>query len=176
MIETCSFSNQRVGNWGLFHQGDNTTGAGSGDDETIKINLSQAAKRGGVGVSLIVTVNVYSSGASFARSVRNAYVRLYASGNKELARYKLSDGAVTERGLIFAEMYHGKSGWQLTAIGKGCGGSTAMSSETKSAACNVRPAAAGWNENKHVSMASEPLTRQAPSRVAAQGGGCCVMQ
>ena len=52
---TCSYSSKEKYNWGLRHMGDNTTGAGDGDDETIKIDLAQAATRGGIGTSLIVT-------------------------------------------------------------------------------------------------------------------------
>jgi tellurium resistance protein TerD len=144
VITTCYFAQKSVPNFGLYHQGDNTTGAGSGDDETIRMDLAQAASRGGPATSLIVVVNVYSAGASFDRSVKNAYVRLYMpEGNKELARYKLSDGAVSSRGLVFAEIYRGNHGWQLTAIGKSCGGSSATSAETRTVAQSIRP------ENKH---------------------------
>jgi tellurium resistance protein TerD len=139
VITTCSFERESVPDFGLYHQGDNTTGAGSGDDETIRMDLAQAASHGGPSTSLIVVVNVYSDGASFARSVKNAYVRLYMlEGNKELARYKLSDGAVRTRGLVFAEIYRGSHGWQLTAIGKGCGGARATSAETQTAAQSIR--------------------------------------
>lgn len=174
MVETCSFSHKHVPNFGLHHQGDNTTGAGDGDDEIIVMDLAQAAQRGGIGTSLVVTVNVYSSGATFSRSVKNAYVRLYSTRNqsKELARYKLSDGAVTTRGLIFAEIYRGSHGWQLTAVGKGCGGCAASSAETKQGALSVRKAYASWSEDHSADGAVHLKINLPPAPTT----GCCVLQ
>ena len=67
--------------YGVCHQGDNTTGAGSGDDEKISIDLKEQPN---VGTSLVVCVTVYSGMASFS-SVRNAYVRLLLPNGKVLA-------------------------------------------------------------------------------------------
>jgi tellurium resistance protein TerD len=138
---TCYYSSRSHPDWGLQHKGDNTTGAGIGDDEVIQMDLSKAAHTGGDGTSLVVTVNLFSNG-SFAESVRNAYVRIFmqvTGAQKELARYTLSDGSVGGRGLIFAELYcHPGARWQLTAVGKECGGHTATDAETVAAARGLR--------------------------------------
>ena len=57
---------------GIFHRGDNTSGAGSGDDERIKINFDQVPQDI---TNLFVTVNIYSGASSFGE-VRDAYIRI----------------------------------------------------------------------------------------------------
>ena len=102
-ITTCFYGKKSLPAWGLLHFGDNTTGDGEGDDEVIGINLKKARQTGGPGTSLVITVNVFSEGKTFSQSVRNAYVRLYSKSRprKDLARYQLSNGTVSTRGLIF---------------------------------------------------------------------------
>jgi tellurium resistance protein TerD len=154
---TCYYSKKNLPLWGLHHQGDNTTGAGAGDDEVILLHLDKARKTGGPGTSLVVTVNVYSDGKTFSKSVRNAYIRLYSKKNpsKDLARYQLSNGSVTTRGLIFAELYcrgHNQP-WLMTATGLGCGGMSSASADTQRAVCGLREASApprpgGWEHTR----------------------------
>ena len=140
VIKTCYYGNQTVHEFGLHHTGDNQTGAGSGDDETIKIDLDQAAKRGGIGTSVVVTVNIYSEGRSFSRDVKNAYIRIYApeQQNKTLAIYWLDNGAVSTRGLIFAELERKNvNGWNLIAHGKECNGKSATAIATTTAVTSL---------------------------------------
>ena len=194
-VDCCSYAKKDLSEWGLRHMGDNTTGAGSGDDETIRIDLAQTARRGGVGyslgvgTSLIITVNVYSQGKSFARSVKNAYIRIYAPDqqNKTLAIFWLSNGAVTTQGLLFAELYRrDKQGWVLEALGVGCGGRGGTSAETVTAAEAVRPAKTGWRATnvactadtknyltKHMQSPRGPVNSHA--NASLNNGGCCVI-
>jgi stress response protein SCP2 len=190
-VETCSYSAKEKYDWGLRHTGDNTTGAGSGDDETIRIDLAQAARRGGIGTSLIITVNVYSEGKTFDRSVHNAYIRIYApqQQNKTLAIYWLSDGAVTTRGLLFAELHRRDArGWSLEALGIGCGGKNATASETQNAAKNATKSKSKNNgQNSSVKCSSQskrfleansrgPKAPVNPNRRMNNGTNCCIVQ
>jgi len=90
---------------GVTHSGDNTTGDGAGDDETIRIDLDKVEHST---KELYVTVNIYNSGATF-KDVHNAYVRLCSVGSSkfaaghEMARYPL-DGEISSRGLIFCRL------------------------------------------------------------------------
>ena len=47
---------------GISHSGDNTTGDGDGDDETIRIDLDKVPKETS---ELFITVNIYSNGKTF---------------------------------------------------------------------------------------------------------------
>ena len=128
------FGNTTAG--GITHRGDNTTGDGEGDDEIIRIDLDQVPTKN---VELYVTVNIFSSGYTFS-SVTDAYVRLCVanadgqfSPGHELARYKL-DSSIQTRGLIFCKLVRSdERKWSLVALGEGCGGHRADSSETLNA-------------------------------------------
>lgn len=47
---------------GITHSGDNTTGAGEGDDEVIRIDLDEIPEST---VDLFVTVNIYTENTTF---------------------------------------------------------------------------------------------------------------
>lgn len=103
----------------VVHSGDNRTGEGDGDDETINVDLSRLGKEV---TALIFTVNSFT-GQTF-ESVENAYTRLVdLETNKEIARYSLSDlGPHT--GMIMASLKREGDGWKMTAIGERAAGNT----------------------------------------------------
>ena len=180
-IDCCSFMDKNKAAWGLQHQGDNTTGDGDGDDETINIDLVQAAKKGGIGTSLIVTVNIFSYGKSFSSSVKNAYVRIFSpEGDQTLAKYVLSEGAVTTRGLLFAELFQrDRDGWVLKALGIGCGGGSAgeiSADELLNISLQdhqkIIPIVKATRPN---ATELKPELEQDVAKVVG-GGGCCVVQ
>merc|ERR1740121_2472883 len=80
---------------GLKHSGDNLSGAGSGDDEQICINLERVPRSV---QQIVLTVHIYSKGITFER-VSNAYCRVFDNTGNELARYELREGG-RESGLI----------------------------------------------------------------------------
>lgn len=101
------------------HTGDNLTGEGEGDDESIDVDLS------GVPVEIakiVFPVSIHdaqSRGQSFGQ-VRNAFIRVVnrASG-VELARYDLSEDASTETAMVFGELYRRGAEWKFRAVGQG---------------------------------------------------------
>jgi stress response protein SCP2 len=107
----------------VIHNGDNRTGAGSGDDERVDIDLDYIPEQVKV---LWVVVNIYTSGFTF-QNVKGAYIRLCAARNGHvLCQFKLSDGAVTQRGLVLAKIFRNAVGrWCVLAVGRGCDGQTA---------------------------------------------------
>jgi tellurium resistance protein TerZ len=104
----------------IHHSGDNRTGEGEGDDETIFVDL---AKLPAAVTHLVFTVNSFT-GENFER-IQNAYCRIVDSGkNNELARFNLSEqGAHT--GVVMASLTRGTGGWEFKAIGKTTRGRTA---------------------------------------------------
>ncbi|MBK3467125.1 TerD family protein [Pseudomonas sp. MF6776] len=104
----------------IQHSGDNRTGEGSGDDETIHVDLQRLPA---VVQHLVFTVNSFT-GQNFEK-VENAYCRIINAGNKnELARFNLSErGAHT--GIVMASLSRENDGWKFTAIGETTNGRTA---------------------------------------------------
>ena len=104
----------------IQHSGDNRTGEGAGDDETIHVDLQRLPA---VVQHLVFTVNSFT-GQNFEK-VENAYCRIVNAGNKnELARFNLSErGAHT--GIVMASLSRDNDGWKFTAIGQTTNGRTA---------------------------------------------------
>lgn len=119
MLDVVYFGQLQSKDGSIRHSGDNLTGAGSGDDEVIRVNLNQIPAQV---KSLVFTVNSFR-GQSFEK-VENAFCRLVdQSSNQEIASYKLSSqGAHT--GLIIAKIYRHNDAWKMHAIGENVHGRT----------------------------------------------------
>lgn len=103
----------------IVHSGDNRTGAGDGDDETIRVDLTKLPANV---KTLVFTVNSFT-GDSFDR-IENAYCRVVDAANgAELARYDLT-GAGSHTGQIMAKMVRADGGWEMKALGERTSGRT----------------------------------------------------
>lgn len=103
----------------IRHSGDNRTGAGDGDDETISVDLSRLPAQV---QTVIFSVNNYT-GQDFSQ-VENAYCRLVNSqNNQEIARYNLSAQG-GHSAMILASLKRSGSDWTMTAIGSTSRGRT----------------------------------------------------
>jgi len=103
----------------ILHTGDNRTGHGDGDDESIIVNLAGLSPDVN---ALVFTVNSFT-GQSFTK-VENAYCRIVDEDtNKELARINLSDQG-NHTGLIMAYLKRDANGWTFTAVGSTTRGRT----------------------------------------------------
>ena len=107
------------------HLGDNLTGAGEGDDEQIKIDLSKVPE----GIEKIdFTVTIYEAEErkqNFGQ-VENAFIRVVneATG-EELIRYDLGEDFSIETAVVIGELYRNKGEWKFNAIGSGFSGGLA---------------------------------------------------
>lgn len=107
------------------HAGDNRTGAGEGDDETIIVLLDKVPPD----VQRIVfTVTIHEADArkqNFGQVAR-AFVRIVnKDSNNEVARYDLSEDASVETAMIFGEIYRHGGEWKFRAVGQGYAGGLA---------------------------------------------------
>jgi tellurium resistance protein TerZ len=102
------------------HTGDNLTGAGEGDDETILVDLTRLSPAIG---QIVFVVNSFT-GQDFSQ-VENACCRLVdRTTGDELARYVLS-GSGRHNAQIMAKVARGEGGgWTMTAIGAVASGRT----------------------------------------------------
>ncbi|MBQ3584495.1 MAG: TerD family protein [Lachnospiraceae bacterium] len=107
------------------HMGDNLTGAGDGDDEQIKINLSMVPDNI---TKIAFTVTIYEAEArrqNFGQ-VNNAFIRIYNEDNgEELLRYDLGEDFSIETAAVFGELYKNNDEWKFNAIGSGYQGGLA---------------------------------------------------
>jgi stress response protein SCP2 len=122
-LETCYFGRLAVLNGAIQHSGDNLTGEGSGDDETITVHLGGLPPEA---TGLVFTVNSYS-GQKFDK-VAKAYCRLLdASSGEELVRFDLTNGE-RRTAVLMAKLVKQYSGeWEMTALGSFVDGRTAKS-------------------------------------------------
>ncbi|MGC0418861.1 TerD family protein [Embleya sp. AB8] len=101
------------------HTGDNLTGEGEGDDETVNVDLSSVP---GDVQRIVFPVSIHDAVArdqSFGQ-VRNAYIRVVnRADNNELARYDLTEDASTETAMVFGELYRNANEWKFRAVGQG---------------------------------------------------------
>jgi stress response protein SCP2 len=115
-VDTIYFGSKSGCGDAVQHSGDNLTGAGDGDDETITVNLAAVPAKV---THLMFTVNSYS-GQTFEQ-IRNAYCRLLDSTGRtpvELVRYELSDAKATT-GVFMCRLTRGPGDtWTMTALGE----------------------------------------------------------
>ncbi|WP_265442744.1 TerD family protein [Flexivirga meconopsidis] len=125
VLDTVYFGKLRSGDGAIQHTGDNLTGEGEGDDESIVVDLPQV--HGSV-EHIVFVVNSYS-GENFTE-VDNAFVRVVDSmaGDTELARFQLT-GSGSHTALVMAKVSRTGAGWQFTAIGTPGNGRTARDLE-----------------------------------------------
>jgi len=114
LADVAFYNSLRSKDGSVSHQGDNRTGAGEGDDETVLIDLNRVAAH----ISSIVFIVTSYEGQTFEQ-VQNAFCRLidHTSG-AELARYTLT-GGMPFTGMVMAKVYRDGGGWKMQAIGEG---------------------------------------------------------
>ncbi len=107
------------------HMGDNLTGAGDGDDEQIKVDLSKVPAN----ISKVAfTVTIYDAEIRHQNfgQVNNAFIRIYdETTGEELLRYDLGEDFSIETAAVFGELYKNGSEWKFNAIGSGYQGGLA---------------------------------------------------
>ena len=113
VLDVVYYGNLRSKDDSLIHTGDNLTGAGDGDDESIMVDLSRVSPQ----VAHIVFVVSSYSGQNFAQ-IENAFARVVDSADrdKELVRYQLT-GSGSHTAVVMARVSRQGNGWTFTAIG-----------------------------------------------------------
>ena len=116
------YGNQKHSSGAVEHMGDNKTGAGEGDDEQIRVDLSKIP----ADIDKIAfTVTIYDADVrnqNFGQ-VSNAFIRvLDDSTGTELVRFDLSEDFSIETAVIAAEIYRHNGEWKFNAVGSGFSG------------------------------------------------------
>ena len=109
--------------------GDNRTGAGEGDDEQIRVDLSKVPENI---EKIAFTCTIYEAEArrqNFGQ-VSNAFIRIVDESNgEEIVRYDLGEDFSIETAIVVGELYKHNGEWKFNAIGQGFqGGLSALCS------------------------------------------------
>jgi tellurium resistance protein TerZ len=119
LVDQVWFQQLRSVDGAVVHTGDNRTGAGDGDDESILVDLSQVPAQV---ASLVFVVNSFT-GQDFTQ-IENAYCRVVDETTAgEVARYALS-GSGRHNAQVMAKLTRDGQGWAMTAIGAVANGRT----------------------------------------------------
>ena len=106
----------------VVHNGDNRTGDGDGDDESISVDLTKVPASI---EKIVVAVTIYEGAKNNQNfgQIQNAYIRIVnASSNTEVARFDLTEDGSVETAMIFGELYRHAGDWKFRAVGQGFAG------------------------------------------------------
>lgn len=164
---------------GLKHSGDNLTGEGDGDDETIEVDLQRVPEWA---VQIFFVVNIYSKGKTFSE-VSNPYCRMIGSEGGEIARYELKE-AGRQNGLIIARLFRDAPGgrWAFQAVGSFCHGQTWKDSVPEIVAVSrKKPQDLQLRGAATMALQGEPQVASRPAPAAnpappPQSSACCTLQ
>lgn len=104
---------------------DNRTGAGDGDDEYLKVDLSKVPDDI-TKIDFTVTIDQYEERRQNFGMVNNAFIRIVNDDTQEeLMRYDLTEDASIETAMVMGELYRAGSEWKFVPVGAGYQGGLA---------------------------------------------------
>lgn len=113
------YNNKQDPSGAIMLSGDNRTGEGDGDDESLKITLPVVPAPV---QKIAVCIDIHEAqarGQNFGQ-VSNAYVRVVNDETgEELMRYDLAEDYSIETGIVTAEIYRHGDEWKFSAVGSG---------------------------------------------------------
>ena len=113
------YNNLKSPDGSVEHTGDNLTGDGDGDDETINVQLNRIDPTIEELV-FVVTIHEATQRRQNFGQVRNAFIRLYdLNTNHEIAKYDLEEDFSTETAIEFGRLYKKSGSWRFKAVGTG---------------------------------------------------------
>ena len=119
------YNNLKHASGSVEHMGDNLTGAGEGDDERMKVDLSKVPADIEK-IDFTVTIHEAEERKQNFGQVSNAFIRIVdESNNTELIRYDLGEDFSVETAVIVGELYRNAGEWKFNAIGSGFSGGLA---------------------------------------------------
>jgi tellurium resistance protein TerD len=119
------YNNLKSADGSVAHSGDNRSGQGDGDDETVTIDLDKVPADVDK-ISVCVTIHDAAARNQNFGMVSKAFIRcINGADNKEIARFDLSEDSSVETAMIFGEVYRAGAEWKFKAIGQGFAGGLA---------------------------------------------------
>ncbi|TWR30277.1 TerD family protein [Mucilaginibacter pallidiroseus] len=119
------YNNLKSPDGAVEHTGDNLTGAGDGDDEQIKIDLSKISPTVSE-ICVVVTIHEAETRRQNFGQVRNSFIRIAdAATGADLLKYELEEDFSIETAVEFGRIYKRNNEWKFEAVGVGMKGGLA---------------------------------------------------
>lgn len=116
------YNNLKSPNGAVVHNGDNRTGEGEGDDESVEINLSKL-DASAQEICIVVTIDEAQSKNQNFGQVHNAFIRIVDnSTGSEVMKFELDEDFSIETAVEFGRVYKRNGEWKFEAIGNGMQG------------------------------------------------------
>ena len=116
------YNNLQSPDGAVLHTGDNLTGEGDGDDESIIIDLGKIVPDA-TEIAVVVTVHDAESRKQNFGQVRNSFVRIIDNDSKEeLMKFELDEDFSVETAVEFGRIYKRNGQWKFEAVGLGMNG------------------------------------------------------
>jgi len=116
------YNNLKSPDGAVEHTGDNLTGEGDGDDESIIIDLSKIDARA-TEICVVVTIHDADVRKQNFGQVRNSFVRIIdKASNAEVMKFELDEDFSVETAVEFGRIYKRNDEWKFEAIGTGMKG------------------------------------------------------
>jgi tellurium resistance protein TerD len=115
------YNNSKSPDSAVTHTGDNLTGDGDGDDESILVDLSKinsAVQE----ICVVVTIHDAIDRKQNFGQVRNSFIRIVDEQNNVLVKYELDEDFSVETAVEFGRIYKKDNQWKFEAIGAGMKG------------------------------------------------------
>ena len=105
----------------LTHTGDNLTGEGDGDDESINVDLS-VVNPSVTELCVVVTIHEADARRQNFGQVKNSFVRIVDTNGVEIMKYELEEDFSIETAVEFGRIYRRNGEWKFEAVGVGMKG------------------------------------------------------
>ncbi|MDR3091624.1 MAG: TerD family protein [Clostridiales bacterium] len=113
------YGNKKHESGSVEHTGDNLTGAGDGDDEQIKVDLS-LVPASVEKIDFAVTIHQAEERKQNFGQVSNAFIRIFdETTGAGLISYDLGEDFSTQTAVIVGELYRNAGEWKFNAVGNG---------------------------------------------------------
>ena len=112
------YNNLKSPDEAVEHTGDNLTGDGDGDDESINVDLSKIDQRA-TELCIVVTIHDADARKQNFGQVRNSFVRIVDASGNELVKYELEEDFSIETAVEFGRIYKRNDEWKFEAVGVG---------------------------------------------------------
>ena len=113
------YNNLKSPDGAVEHTGDNLTGEGDGDDESIKIDLTSINPQVSE-IIVVVTIHKAEERKQNFGQVHNSFIRIFNTDTQEeILKYELEEDFSVETAVEFGRVYKKNGQWKFEAIGVG---------------------------------------------------------
>lgn len=116
------YNNLKSPNDAVVHTGDNTTGEGEGDDETLIVDFSKIED---TATEVVFVVTIHDAGTKNQNfgQISGSYIRIMNDADgSEIMKYDLNEDASIETAMQFGKLYKKDGEWKFEATGAGQAG------------------------------------------------------